>query len=401
MFPTDGARARSSKDTAEAGTQRLRPANPAANSSAPMSPATSPEAVKPHSFVRDVLGGEQLVAVDVGARYDIPEVWLVLEGHMRVVAFEPDPKACEELRAVYDARGHGHLYRNLPIAVSGTGGKRTLYVTNTPSGSSLLSPDTAHNRAYVDNDYIFPIKERTVETRTLRDVLDEIGEPRVDMVKIDVEGAALEIVESLGEERLKNVLSIELETSTKPQFKGERAFFEINTFMEKHGFELMDLRRLYTRMTRNGRPDGYQREVFGVHAESPTISPRMMGVDAFYFRSPEEILARGPGEVRRLAAVFATYGYFCEAYNLLERADAMLGAKQAEAARNALVEWHALPTVRRLFHSPTAFWNLARQATKMVGMSDQVMDAVARKPRDVVRKIAIRAREAFTQSGDK
>jgi FkbM family methyltransferase len=355
----------------------------------------------PHPFVRELLGDNELVAVDVGARYDIPGGWRVLEGKTRVIAFEPDPKACAELRSVYDARGFGHLYRNLPIALSAKGGPRTLYVTNTPSGSSLLNPDTPLNRAYTSLDYIFPINERVIDTRTLGSVLDEVGEAQVQLIKIDVEGAALEVLEGLDEARLARVMSVEIETAIAQQFQGERTLFDIHAFMTARGFLLHDVNRLYGRPTRQGKAGGYEREVFGVHSGTPTISARLCDVDALYFRDPDDVLRHGSGEVLKMAAVFCTYGYFSEAYKLIERSEAagVLTASVTRQAQEAIVAWHRLPRFRTIFHRPTPFWSLLRQATKMVGMTDQVVDQLTRgNAREVLKRVLARARDAFPRA---
>jgi FkbM family methyltransferase len=347
-----------------------------------------------HHYVSDLLGTAELVAIDVGARYDLVPHWLILDGHARFLCFEPDPEACDQLKKVYDARGHGESYRILQVALSGTGGPRTLHITNTASGSSLLSQDTPLNRAYVDHTYLFPIRKREIDTRTLRDVLDEAKEPHAEMMKIDVEGAALEVLQGMGEERIGNVLSVELETSITPQFENEKNLFDIHAYMISRGFELLDMRKAYARLTREGRPDGYQREIFGVHMESPTISGRLLDVDALYFRAPDQVLAKGADAVRRMACVYCVYGYFNEAYNLVERAEkkGILSAADGTKARHAIVEWHDHPWLRKIFHRPTPFWRFVRQATKMVGMSDQVVDLLARgHAREVLHKVYLRA----------
>jgi FkbM family methyltransferase len=354
--------------------------------------------LEPHAFVRTLVGNAHLAAIDVGARYDIPQHWVTLDGCFDVVAFEPDPEACAALRAVYDARGNGHRYRNLPIAVSDTRGARKLYVPSSPSGASLFSPETPINRAYVDHSYLYPIVERTVETRTLRDVLDEVGEPRASMIKIDVEGAAMEVLQGLGDDRLSHVLSIEAETEVTPRYKAQHTFFDLHGLLSARGFELFDAKKMNVRLTRQGRPDGYQRDVFGVHDQSPTVAPRLLGIDALFFRRADEVLARGSDEVRRLTIAYCTYGFFNEGYNLLEEAEKLrlFDAATAEALRDAVVTWHNHGRARRTFHRPTAFWGFVRRATKMVGMTDQVADQVERAGgRAVLKKILAGAREAL------
>jgi FkbM family methyltransferase len=353
---------------------------------------------EPHAFVRTLVGDAPLTAIDVGARYDIPSHWIVLDGCFDVVAFEPDPEACAALRAVYDSRGHGDRYRNLPIAVSDTRGSRKLFVPNSPSGASLFSPETPINRAYVDHSYLYPIVERTVETRTLCDVLDEIREPRASMIKIDVEGAAMEVLKGLGDERIKHLVAIEAETEVTSRYQGQHTFFDLHALLSARGFEVFDARKLNVRLTREGRPDGYQRDVFGVHDQSPTVAPRLLGIDALFFRRADEVLSRGADETRRLAIAYCTYGFFNEAYNLLEQGEGLRLFSAAESAglREAVVAWHNHGWAKRMFHRPTPFWGFVRRATKMVGMTDQVADQVERTGgRAVLRRIFVGARHAL------
>ncbi len=88
-----------------------------------------------------VLAGARLLAVDIGARGDVPEPWLALDGLADFICFEPDETACAQMRRTYDARGHGERYRIVSSAITSTGGPRTLYITAGRGGSSLFDPD--------------------------------------------------------------------------------------------------------------------------------------------------------------------------------------------------------------------------------------------------------------------
>jgi hypothetical protein len=173
--------------------------------------------------------------------------------------------------------------------------------------------------------------------------------------------------------------------------------FDLNAFLLDRGFELFDANKLAIRMTRAGRPDAYERDVFGVHGESRTVAPRLLGLDALFFRRADDVLARGADEVRRLTIAYCTYGFFNEAYDLLERAEerSLFDVGEGRTLRDAVVAWHNHGRARRLFHSPKPFWALVRQATKMVGMADHVADQLERTGgRAVLRKIFVRARDA-------
>jgi len=351
----------------------------------------------PHDFVIRLRGSVPLVAVDVGARGDVPPPWIALDGAARVIAFEPDPDACARLSETYRSRGNGELYRALPVALSGSGGRRTLFVTHRPSGSSLLPPETALLDAYVGHDYLHPITERAVDTRSLGEVLDELGEPAVDLMKLDIQGAELEVVRGLGDARIDRLLAVELEACMEEKYRGQPTFCEIQEFMAARGFELFDLNRAYAYRVRDGAEDGYHRAVFGVDGDSDSIAGRLWDVDALYFRRPDAALIADETAVRKLATLYCTYDRFVEAANLVERAEAAgtLAHAAAREAREAIVAWHR--TLRyRLFDRPSRLNRLARLAMKAVRQSDRIVERlVAGDVRDVVARIRRRAVEIW------
>ena len=141
--------------------------------------------------------------VDVGANHGLYTHALAKRG-ARVEAFEPQPECLAVLRA-YASRLRPANVRVHPIALSAKAGMGTLHV---PDGST--SSPSASLRAITAND-------ATLEVVLER--LDAFEFSDLDLVKIDVEGAELDVlrgaVETLG--RCRPLLFIEIEQRHHPE----------------------------------------------------------------------------------------------------------------------------------------------------------------------------------------
>jgi len=128
-----------------------------------------------------------MTVLDVGAH--VGQYTLLASGIVgpagRVIAFEPHPVLGRVLERNVTRAGCQNV-TVLPVALSRASGAGTL-VLHPPDnfGGSSLRPDDAsarHARA-------------TVEVTTLDKALDRLGGPPVDLVKIDVEGAELDVID--------------------------------------------------------------------------------------------------------------------------------------------------------------------------------------------------------------
>jgi FkbM family methyltransferase len=318
---------------------------------------------------RALLGAQPLVAVDIGAANGLLPHWESLDGLAEIVQVEPRQDACAELERQNALRADPTRYRVVQSGLSEFGGECTLYVSNAPTGSSLLRLDPATSpdcRDYVDLTYLYPIIEERIGTSTLSEVMNGLGLAQLDLVKLDVQGSEVAIVRGLDPVRRSRLLAAELELGLHDLYPREASFEVAREYMEAMGMELFDVR-----VARVHRPYGndhahYQRRVFGVHANSPTISARIWEFDAVFFRRKSLLVEDGdPLAMRRMMLAYCTYNFYSEAYSLAEKALAagVLGRPDADAICKAIVELHrrrlrrewladspALEGVRRLMY---------------------------------------------------
>ena len=191
--------------------------------------------------IGSLLDGYTPVAVDIGASGDLPEPWLDLEENAQFICVEPDEEACERMKKRHAARGNSGDYQVFPVALSKEGGERTLYVTAAPSGSSLFNPDNDLVRAYTTSEYLLPITTRTLKTEASGKFFESIGVNRIDLLKLDVQGCELEILEGLANTVLPECSLVELEAAMHEHEPGYPTFCDIHALMTGKGFELLDL----------------------------------------------------------------------------------------------------------------------------------------------------------------
>jgi FkbM family methyltransferase len=314
-------------------------------------------------YVRPILAGTRMVGADVGGAHGLPGHWRVFEGSVFFYSFEPHPASFKALQAQFAANGHPELYRVLPDALSGTGGPRTFYRTNEPTGSSILAPTKDLIGSYAADSYFFPCSESTIETRRLEDVLDEQKEPVLDLIKLDIQGAELEVLRGLGSERLDRVLLVESEVGLHGIYGGQGRFGDIDEFLRAHGLECYDIRVARAYRRHEGRNDAYQREVFDVCANTTTISARAWELDVVFVRPIERILAeRDPATVRKAIVAYCGYHFFAEGYELAEKAEGLKLFSSAEARqiRETIVAWHR-DLSRRFYDAPRPIFDATRR----------------------------------------
>ena len=147
-------------------------------------------------------------------------------GLCTVTGFEPQQRALAELE-----QRKGPLERYLPHVV-GDGGEHRLKITRAEGMTSLLTPDQNQLRLFSPFlDWGSVIEEHDVQTHRL----DDLDIDDFDLLKIDVQGAELMVLQN-GRERLRNAVAVQTEVSFVALYKDQPTFGEVDGELRSQGF---------------------------------------------------------------------------------------------------------------------------------------------------------------------
>jgi FkbM family methyltransferase len=141
------------------------------------------------------------VVVDIGAHIGAFATYAARAADsVAVFAFEPHPENFALLSRNIARNGLSSV-RAFPVAVSGSSGDRDLYLSNSHAGHSLRMGSHGDQRL-------------VVPSRSLTDVMADNRLDKVDLVKMDCEGAEYEILEATAPDQLRRIRRIALEAHT-------------------------------------------------------------------------------------------------------------------------------------------------------------------------------------------
>ncbi|MDX2306652.1 MAG: FkbM family methyltransferase [Hyphomicrobium sp.] len=169
--------------------------------------------------------------VDVGGAMGIDPRWAPLRpGLLRVMSFDPD------------ARSHSGMEKKavsgdvvVPVGLAGTAGRRRLHLTSGEFASSLYPPNMDVLRSYCVAPWYAPSGEAEISVETLDAALGGTPEWSPDFVKVDVEGADLEVLKG-GPSALGRAFGVQIEVSIVPRNTGAPLLPEIDAWMREQGF---------------------------------------------------------------------------------------------------------------------------------------------------------------------
>lgn len=167
--------------------------------------------------------------LDIGANPvdgDPPYKEMLDYGLCTVTGFEPQERALAELE-----QRKGPLERYLPH-VLGDGREHRLKITQAEGMTSLLTPDQNQLRLFTPFlDWGSVVEEHDVQTHRL----DDLDIDDFDLLKIDVQGAELMVLQN-GRERLRNAVAVQTEVSFVPLYLGQPTFGEVDGELRSQGF---------------------------------------------------------------------------------------------------------------------------------------------------------------------
>lgn len=148
----------------------------------------------------------------------------------RIYAFEVDELLCKDLNK--NAK-NGLIY--YPVALGRSSGVHNFYETNHPMCSSLYKPNEALIDLYNSLEVAKLKSTTTVNTITIDQFIETHDVTAVDFIKIDVQGAELDIFSS-GISALSSAVAIVSEVEFIRLYEEQPLFGDISNFLENHGF---------------------------------------------------------------------------------------------------------------------------------------------------------------------
>ena len=179
-----------------------------------------------------------IIVCDIGAspidKTDFIEN-LIENTFSQLIGFEPNQEAFDQL----DKSNQNKKFYNFAI---GDGKEKILNICRAPGMSSFLEPDMEYlSKFHLFDKYSEIIKKIKVRTKKLTDIKENI-----DFLKIDVQGYESEIILH-GQDKIKDILVIQLETSPIPLYKNEKSFSKVINQLEELGFSLHMFNNINTR----------------------------------------------------------------------------------------------------------------------------------------------------------
>ena len=146
----------------------------------------------------------------------------------KIIGFEIDKHVCEKMNINSPV---GVKY--YPYALGKANERRKLYITQHPMCSSLYKPNEELIKLYNNFEVAYLKDETEIDTITLDYFIDrhEIG--NIDFIKVDVQGAELDIFQGAAK-ALKDVLKIVCEVEFVPHYENQPLFGDICNHLIKY-----------------------------------------------------------------------------------------------------------------------------------------------------------------------
>lgn len=220
--------------------------------------------------VAETLRQHNMMVADVGSADGPEEIWLSLREFIHFLTFEPNPRPAQPT----DEKN----VTNFPIGLWSEKTRKTLYLTKHPDSGSLLPINQPLFADYMVHTAMELARATQIDLDTLDHLLADKPDLSPDFLKIDVEGADLEVLKGAEAALARSILGLRVETAFVELHLGAPLLWDIDVFLRERGFVLFHLGRNH--FIRNN----------GLHGH--TSEPQLIWGDAVYFLGRESFLKR-------------------------------------------------------------------------------------------------------------
>ena len=245
-----------------------------------------------------------LTIIDVGGRGGVNSEWSVFGSQASIFCFEPDEAECIRL----NADGPENV-TYIPTALGEKTGPETIYEARLKYSSGLYETRMDYFKRFVNWRNGEIVGSQVIHVKSLQDAMRDHAIPPFDFIKLDAEGAELDIlkggVAAISDGRALGVLS---EFRLHREINGSPPFHQLDGFLQEQGFRLYDMT-----VNHHGRvalPYPQQEDYrlpSGERFFAYTRHGQLQDGDALYFRDLIGQLNLDPLKVLKLAALMEIY----------------------------------------------------------------------------------------------
>ncbi|MBF0186978.1 MAG: FkbM family methyltransferase [Magnetococcales bacterium] len=264
-----------------------------------------------HLIAQGRFRDDPLRIIDVGARYGAEDHWVLFGDQAHILGFEADAEEAERLNAL----SHPVPTRYYPVALFGDQGEHTFYLTRFNASCGFYRYDPAWWTRLGQMGNVAVTGTTTLDTVDLDGFLKDAGSRDPDFMKLDVEGAELDILQA-GTRTLNSVIGLSLETFFGPVLD-QPPFHRVDGFLQEQGFELFDLDLKRFRRTVLPEISPFADE-HGNPVSGPSRTGQVVSADLLYLRDAvtelerEDVTGSHPfwnrSRLLKLAALYEIHG---------------------------------------------------------------------------------------------
>lgn len=256
---------------------------------------------------KDVYQTSPITIVDVGASGGIMPLWRPHRLYLNVIGFEPDIRAFNILTSQQN-----NLIHYFNFGLHHQSSEIPFYLTRKQETSSFYLPNRELLNRFPKSSNFDVIKKTTIQCRALDDFLQEENIPDVDFIKLDTQGSERNILEGAPSILAQSVFGLEIEVCFIELYKNAPLFPDIDLYVRRFGFDLIDLRTVSWKRT------------VGVDVGNP--KGQLVYADALYFKQTQRLqdtirlleVNRAKSKLLRSLSICLIYGFLDYALDLLD-----------------------------------------------------------------------------------
>ena len=260
--------------------------------------------------VADIANFCNLNCFDIGSRGGFQNDLYPIAFSVNLVGFEPDPVEFTDLQKQLSSEWKS--VNILPFGLSSRSGQQVLNIPKDPQSASLLEHNLVIGEKFRKKQFFEIDRTEKIQVLSLKDALNKTNFQSVDFIKIDIEGAELLVFKS-SPEVMKDVLAIKTEISFIPFRKSQPLASDVDIYLRKFGFEIMNIIQPY-----HWRRHGYLNHPYYSDETPPYSKAQLVHADYLYFRDPDS-LGDDIAKLLKLSLIALSFGYFDHALMILER----------------------------------------------------------------------------------